>query len=80
MRIISENNQSTELSYEVYKRIPFSSDRRRMSVLIKDPQDGRIKLLIKGAYNEIMRRTNASCDEALTQAITEFNKQASSVG
>jgi magnesium-transporting ATPase (P-type) len=34
----------------------FNSDRKRMSVLLKDPIDGKIKLLIKGADSIIMDR------------------------
>lgn len=34
----------------------FNSDRKRMSVLLKDPVDGKIKLLIKGADSIIMER------------------------
>lgn len=40
-------------SYKVYRRIEFTSDRKRMSVLLKDPQDGLIKLYVKGADNVI---------------------------
>ena len=34
----------------------FNSDRKRMSVLLKDPVDGKIKLLIKGADSIIKER------------------------
>ena len=38
-----------EQVYKVYRKMDFNSDRKRMSVIIKDPIDGKIKLLIKGA-------------------------------
>jgi magnesium-transporting ATPase (P-type) len=34
----------------------FNSDRKRMSCLLKDPIDGKIKLLIKGADSIIKDR------------------------
>lgn len=38
----------------------FNSDRKRMSVLLRDPQDGKIKLLIKGADSIIQERLDIS--------------------
>ena len=38
----------------------FNSDRKRMSVLIKDPTDGKIRLLIKGADSIIKDRLDYS--------------------
>jgi len=34
----------------------FTSDRKRMSILIQDPVDGKFKLLVKGADSIIMGR------------------------
>ena len=34
----------------------FNSDRKRMSVLLRDPQDKKLKLLIKGADSIIKSR------------------------
>jgi len=34
----------------------FTSDRKRMSILIRDPIDGKFKLLVKGADSIIMGR------------------------
>ena len=45
-----------ENSYEVLKLIEFNSDRKRMSLLIKDPSDGLIKMYIKGADSIIEER------------------------
>jgi magnesium-transporting ATPase (P-type) len=44
------------LDYHVYRRMEFSSDRKRMSILLKDPSDGKIKLYVKGADNVILAR------------------------
>ena len=46
------------LDYVKIKAIEFNSDRKRMSVLIKDPSDGKIKLLVKGADSIIKSRLN----------------------
>lgn len=45
-----------ESSYEVFRKMDFNSDRKRMSVLLRDPIDGKIKLLIKGADSIIKER------------------------
>jgi magnesium-transporting ATPase (P-type) len=34
----------------------FSSDRKMMSILVKDPQDGLVKLYVKGADEVILQR------------------------
>lgn len=44
------------VKYLVHRRMEFSSDRKRMSVLIEDPLDGRIKLYVKGADNVVQSR------------------------
>lgn len=46
--------------YKVYRKMEFNSDRKRMSILLKDPVDGKIKLLIKGADSIIMERLDKS--------------------
>ena len=45
-----------ERQYEVFRKMDFNSDRKRMSVLLRDPVDGKIKLLIKGADSIIKAR------------------------
>ena len=42
--------------FKVIRRMVFNSDRKRMSVLLKDPHDGRLKLYVKGADSIIMGR------------------------
>ena len=42
--------------FDFFRRIEFTSDRKRASILIKDPTDGKIKLLVKGADNIIDER------------------------
>ena len=49
-------NESGEVEYKVYERMLFNSDRKRMSILIKDPKDGLYKLYTKGADSIILAR------------------------
>ena len=51
-----QNGKSKTNKYEVYRKMDFNSDRKRMSVLLKDPLDGQIKLYIKGADSIILER------------------------
>jgi magnesium-transporting ATPase (P-type) len=43
-------------TYPVFRRMEFNSDRKRMSVIIKDPKDNHYKLYIKGADSIIKDR------------------------
>jgi len=45
-----------EQEYEKFLSMDFTSDRKRMSILIRDPIDGKFKLLVKGADSIIMGR------------------------
>lgn len=51
-----ETAEPKETSFEVIKRMNFTSDRKRMSILIRDPSDGKTKLLVKGADSIIQER------------------------
>ena len=50
---------SNPLAFEVFRKMDFTSDRKRMSVLLRDPIDGKIKLLTKGADSIIKARLDA---------------------
>ena len=45
-----------EQRFVVERKIEFTSSRKRMSILVVDPQDNHYKLLVKGADSEIQRR------------------------
>lgn len=47
------------IRFEVIRRIEFNSERKRMSILLKDLSDGLTKLYIKGADNVILERISA---------------------
>ena len=44
--------------FRIHRVIEFSSDRKRMSILVQDPADGNYKLYCKGADSAIKERLN----------------------
>lgn len=52
----NKHGGETEYKFEVLRKMEFNSDRKRMSVVLRDPNDGKIKLLIKGADSIILDR------------------------
>ncbi|KXJ93501.1 hypothetical protein Micbo1qcDRAFT_161517 [Microdochium bolleyi] len=61
-------------SYEVLDVIEFSSDRKRMSIIIRMP-DGRICIFCKGADSAIIPRLNSS--RAAAQKVADVERKAS---
>ncbi len=43
-------------TYPVFRRMEFNSDRKRMSIVLKDPSDGHYKMYVKGADSIIKER------------------------
>ncbi|XP_065883970.1 phospholipid-transporting ATPase IB-like [Dysidea avara] len=62
--------------YEMMNILPFSSDRKRMSVILKTP-DGEIKLFIKGADTVIYERLTSSEDNLATATLGHLDALAS---
>ena len=60
--------EKTEL-YEILVEIPFSSDRRRMSVIIRHPVSKKIALLTKGADSVMLNRITESSLGCLNSAL-----------
>ena len=56
MKSKTNDGKEDEQVYKVYRKMDFNSDRKRMSVVIKDPVDGKIKLLMKGADSIVKSR------------------------
>lgn len=48
--------------FKLYRKVEFNSDRKRMSILVHDPIDQKIKLYVKGADSIIMDRLAANSD------------------
>ena len=70
-----------EQHFEVESLMDFTSDRKRMSILVRDLSDDKFKLYIKGADSEIKKRLKPGCqDENIVNAIEEFVSEASSEG
>lgn len=45
--------------FEILNILDFTSERKRMSVIVKDPYDNTIRLYIKGADDTIYPRINS---------------------
>ena len=59
----------------------FTSERKRMSILVKDPKDGRFKLFTKGADSEIKKRLKqGSQDPKIVAAVEKFTNDSSEQG
>ncbi|KAM3697466.1 hypothetical protein ACJW31_06G114300 [Castanea mollissima] len=69
-------NGST-IQYEVLETLEFTSDRKRMSVVVKDCQNGKILLLTKGADEAILP---IACPGQQTRAFFEAVEQYSQLG
>nr|DBA28502.1 TPA: hypothetical protein GDO54_008850 [Pyxicephalus adspersus] len=57
---ITTNELGVERTYHILALFDFNSVRKRMSVLVKDP-DGKIKLYTKGADDVILKRLHSGC-------------------
>ncbi len=71
------------LKLELLKKIEFNSDRKRMSILVRDPTDGLIKLYIKGADSIILDRLSREPeknDEDTMSYVKKFVDYSSCIG
>ncbi|GBG70477.1 hypothetical protein CBR_g6606 [Chara braunii] len=60
--LIEVNFLGTPVQYELLAVLEFSSERKRMSIVVKEPNTGQIKLYIKGADEMIFSRLRADQD------------------
>jgi magnesium-transporting ATPase (P-type) len=59
----------------------FNSDRKRMSILLKDPKDGKIKMFTKGADSIIKERLDPNqINEKVMESTDDFLNRASVKG
>lgn len=64
-----------ETKFELLHRLEFTSPRKRMSVILKDP-NGKILLICKGADNEIFKRAkNSRILESLQKNVDTFARE-----
>ncbi len=48
--------RADDFTFGILSRMDFTSERRRMSILVSDPIDGHIKLYVKGADDVVKSR------------------------
>jgi magnesium-transporting ATPase (P-type) len=66
------------INFKVIRKMEFNSDRKRMSVLLWDPTDGKNKLFVKGADSIIMERIDQkSLDDKQRKKTDDFLDTAS---
>lgn len=53
IQILSCNNDNKTESFEILEEFPFSSETRRMGMIIKHAATGKLMLLAKGAADEM---------------------------
>ena len=62
----------------MFCRMDFTSERKRMSILVRDPKDDLIKLYIKGADSEITKRMSQTGQSPqIVQAVDSFVHRSS---
>ena len=67
------NGDNSQTHYPVFQRMNFNSDRKRMSILLKDPKDNNYKLYIKGADSIIKERLDTKqIDPHMLEATENF--------
>ncbi|XP_066430585.1 phospholipid-transporting ATPase IK [Eleutherodactylus coqui] len=74
---ITTNELGAERTYQVLALLDFSSARKRMSVLVRDPE-GTIKLYTKGADDVILQRLHPGCTivEVTEQSLEIFAQES----
>jgi magnesium-transporting ATPase (P-type) len=69
------------VEYPVYRKMEFNSDRKRMSIIIRDPADNLIKMYTKGADSIIKSRLDhKQIDKNLLGETEDFLNKASLKG
>ncbi|KAM4807901.1 phospholipid-transporting ATPase IK [Rhinophrynus dorsalis] len=72
---ITTNELGVERTYKVLALLDFSSVRKRMSILVEDPE-GKIKLYTKGADDVILRRLHPECtNKEITETALDMFSQ-----
>jgi phospholipid-translocating ATPase len=69
-------DQASSVNYEVLNILDFNNERKRMSVIVKDPETERILLYCKGADTVIYERLHPSCDDLKDVTLTHLSDYA----
>jgi len=79
--VVEKWEHSRQIEFEVFRRIEFNSDRKRMSIVLRDPEDGHYKLYCKGADSIIKERLDEEAiDLDMMEKVDEFLLKASEKG
>ncbi len=79
--IVDEWEIIKTIEFNVIRRMEFNSDRKRMSILLQDPEDGHYKLYVKGADSIILERLDEhQIDPDMMTKIDGFLTKASTKG
>jgi P-type E1-E2 ATPase len=78
---IVEWEKVRDIEFEVFRKMEFNSDRKRMSIVVKDPEDGHYKMYCKGADSIIKSRlSDNSLKSEMMESIDDFLTKASVKG
>ena len=85
VKITIELNQwvspAQDVAYQVFRKMEFNSDRKRMSIVIRDPADGHYKMFTKGADSIIKDRLDPKqVSEKMMEGVDDFLMRASVKG
>lgn len=82
MSNIRHMTRPDEAIYQILGRMDFTSERRRMSILVRDPKDQLCKLYVKGADDTIRERLDqTSAQDPIVEAkVDDFVREASKTG
>ncbi|KAI9326698.1 HAD-like domain-containing protein [Zopfochytrium polystomum] len=69
LRLTNADNQTE--TYEILNTLEFNSDRKRMSVIVRHPDTGKIALFCKGADNIIMARLSTDQSKNPAERLTK---------
>ena len=73
MKHPKRSDEEIEQHFEVESLMDFTSDRKRMSILVRDSTDDKYKLYIKGADSEIKKRLKPNAqDDKIVEAVDNF--------
>ncbi|CAH2292328.1 phospholipid-transporting ATPase IK [Pelobates cultripes] len=72
---ITISELGTIKTYSILALMDFNSERKRMSILVRD-QEGKIKLYVKGADTVILKRLHPTCSsDSIMEALDHFSEE-----
>lgn len=76
----NNNNNSDLLLFDRLSTLEFTSDRKRMSTVLRDRRDGQLWLLTKGAESHVLPLCTAATPAALIESTLRHINQFASLG